>query len=522
MKKNILILIILISLNSNLRGDEKFKIPVIPQPQLTEQFPGTFKISEKTTIIASENLILRARQLKRYLEPALGFELQCSSDTRAKNTIELKLNKSLNNLGEEGYLLKITPDKIYLAASHEKGIFYGIQTLRQLLPADIFREASVRGVGWEIPCLKIEDQPRFRWRGLMLDCSRTFITKEQIKRYLEAMSLFKMNVLHMHLTDDQGWRIEIKKYPELTSVAAKFHPSFKEPLEYQGFYSQDDLKELVEFATQRNIEIVPEIEMPGHSSEIFAAFPQFSCKGDTSKIHPFSKGVGVHNEILCAGNDETFKFIDNILDEVVTLFPSQYIHIGGDEAPKKMWKECPKCQKRISEEGLKDENELQSWFVKRVEKYLNSKGKKLIGWDEITEGGLSPGATVMYWRGWVKEVPQKVAELGNNMIMTPTSHCYFDYPNEKISTEQIYSYNPVPEGFGFNEIGKVLGVQANFWSHIDRTPPRIDRQLFPRLLALSEIAWTYQNKKEWSNFRKRMYFRLKSLDILGISYFNEN
>ena len=521
MKTSHLILLILISLSSHLLSGETSTIPVIPRPQLMELTSGTFQISPATTIIVSPDLMFRAKQFKGYVEPALGYDLVINSKSTSKNTIEFRLDKSLNQLGEEGYKLEVIPGKILLIAYTGKGIFWGIQTLRQVLPSQILRSAPVKGVSWEIPCLKLEDHPRFKWRGLMLDCSRTFITKEQIKRDLESMSFFKMNVLHLHLTDDQGWRIEIRKYPELTTISSKFHDSFKEPKEYQGFYSREDMKELIEYAEQRNIEIVPEIEMPGHSSEIFAAFPQFSCKGDTARITPFFKGVGVHNEILCAGNEDTFKFIENILDEMTSLFPSQYFHIGGDEAPKKHWKECPKCQKRIVAEGLKDENELQSWFVKRIEKYLNGKGKKLIGWDEITEGGLSQSATVMYWRGWVKEVPQKVADLGNNLIMTPTSHCYFDYPNEKISTEDVYLYNPVPQGFGANQTARVLGVQANFWSHIDRTPPPIDRQLFPRLIALSEIAWTDNDKKDWNNFRTRLSQMLKSLDILGISYFNE-
>ena len=521
MKKNLIILILLISIKFNLCGVESRKIAIIPRPQLIEQTTGVFNVSITTSINLSENLSFRAKQLKGYLEPALGFDLLVSHKSGQKNNIELRLDKTLGRLGNEGYLLQITPDKILLTAFQDKGIFYGIQTLRQLLPRQILREAKAIGVNWEIPCMKIEDVPRFNWRGLMLDCSRTFISKEQIKRYLDALSFFKMNVLHMHLTDDQGWRIEIKKYPEMTKIASIFHESFQEPKEYEGYYSQEDMRELIEYGAQRNIEIVPEIEMPGHSSEVFAAFPQFSCKGDTAKIHPFFKGPTVHNEIFCAGNDETFVFLQNVLDEISALFPSQYIHIGGDEAPKAHWKTCPKCQKRILDEGLKDENELQSWFVKRIEKYLTKKGKRLIGWDEITEGGLSPTATVMYWRGWEKDVPAKVAQLGNNMIMTPTAYSYFDYPNNKITTENIYFVNPVPQGFSLEQSEKVQGVQANFWSHIDRTPPAIDRQLFPRLIALSEIAWTQNENKDWNEFNVRLGKIEQSLDIMGINYFIE-
>ncbi len=496
-------------------------IAIIPRPQLFQEKEGVFVINQGTSIMVQEELTTKANQLKNYLEPALGFELSVTSKSLSGNYIELKKDKNLVQLGNEGYKLEINPNKISLSAFSEKGIFWGIQTLRQLLPDAVLREAPVEGVNWEIPCLVIEDSPRYNWRGLMLDCSRTFIPKEEIKKYIEAISFFKMNVLHMHLTDDQGWRIEIKKYPELTQIASRFHESFNEPEEYAGFYSQDDIKELVAFAAVRNVEIVPEIEMPGHTYEVFAAYPQLSCKGDTSKIKSWMPGLGLHKEIFCAGNIETFEFIENVLDEITMLFPSQYVHIGGDEAPKDYWKTCEKCQNRIKDENLANEDELQSWFVKRIEKYLNSKSKKLIGWDEIMDGGLSPGATVMYWRSWEKTVAREIPEIKNDIIFTPTSHCYFDYTYEKISSERMYSFNPV-----FNEHnqtpGNILGVQANFWSHLDRTSPQIDRQLFPRLLALAEVGWTEKDKKDWNDFKIRLQSKLNSLEIIGIHYFKEN
>ena len=495
-------------------------LPIIPQPNNLIVNQGVFTISQEVTVLVPDYLKSRAVQLNNYLGPALGYELAITSHGK-KNGIEFRLDKNLEHLGNEGYQLSITPEKVMVTAFREKGIFWGIQTIRQLLPEQINRAATVKGVKWELPCLSMEDVPRFRWRGLMLDCSRTFIAKEEVKKYIEAMSYFKMNVLHMHLTDDQGWRLEIKKYPELTAIASKFHPSFNEPEEYQGFYSQEDIKELVEFASQRNVEIVPEIEMPGHTYDIFAAFPSLSCKGDTSKIHPWIKGEGVHNEILCAGNDQTFVFLEKVLDEVVALFPSQYVHIGGDEAPKANWKNCEKCQKRIKAEGLKDENELQSWFVKRIEKYLNRKGKKLIGWDEIMDGGLSKSATVMYWRNWDKSVAQRIPTIENDIVMTPTSHCYFDYTYKQISTEKIYNFNPVFNPDATSDPKNILGVQANFWSHLDRTPPRIDRQLFPRLLALAETGWTVPAQKDWNNFNQRMQSKFKYLEMKDIYYFGK-
>lgn len=515
-----LLLIFVLTVSAPLSGQQILNI--VPIPQKTELTNGVFKITPGTTVSTPEIFRERAKQLKWYLEPALGFDLAVVSKPEKNNCIVLKQDKNLANLGNEAYRLEISTDIITLAASHEKGIFWGIQTLRQLLPYQVLREAPVKGIKWEIPCLRIEDFPRFGWRGLMLDCSRTFISSDQVKKYIDVMSFFKMSVLHMHLTDDQGWRIEIKKYPELTKIAAKFHDSFEEPEEYEGYYSQDDIRELIEYAAQRNIEIVPEIEMPGHTTEVFAAFPNLSCKGDTAKIHPWFKGYGIHNEIFCAGNEETFEFLENVIDEVAAMFPSEYFHIGGDEAPKMHWKECPKCQKRIADEGLKDEDELQSWFVRRIEKYINSKGKKLIGWDEIMEGGLSKTATVMFWRGRMGDVPKKVAQQGNNMVMTPTTHCYFDYTYERIPSEKVYSFDPVPAEIADNNAGNVLGVQANFWSHIDRTPPRIDRQLFPRLVALSEIAWTNNDRKNWDDFKVRLQEKLKSLELLGIYYFKED
>jgi len=521
MKNSILLFALLLMLIST-GSFGQTTLSIIPKPQRLEQLPGVFNVTNTTTVLAPFQLKKIVKQLRVYLEPALGFDLNEAISSAKRNVIELKLEKQTNRFGAEAYSLVISPDKITLSAATEKGIFWGIQTLRQLLPYQINRSAVVKGVAWEIPCVRIEDNPRFKWRGLMLDCSRTFIPKEQVKKYLEAMSYFKMNVLHMHLTDDQGWRLEIKKYPELTSVCSKFHDSFKEPKEYQGYYSQDDIRELVEFAAQRNIEIVPEIEMPGHTTEVFAAFPQLSCTGDTLKIHPWTKGAGVHNEVFCAGKEQTFEFLENVLKEVADLFPSTYIHIGGDEAPKMYWKACPKCQARIKENGLKDENELQSWFVKRIEKYLNNKGKKLIGWDEIMDGGLSSSATVMYWRAWDKSVVQKIPLIGNDIVMTPTSHCYFDYTYEKISSERVYSYEPIPAGMSSDKAKKILGIQANFWSHLDRTAPRIDQQLFPRIIALAEVAWTDQDKKDWSDFKTRLDSKIKYLDIIGINYFGKN
>ena len=352
----------------------------------------------------------------------------------------------------------------------------------------------------------------------MIDYSRTFWNMSHTKKYIDAVSYYKMNKLHMHLTDDQGWRIDIDKYPALTEKASRFDTVYHEPQEREGYYSKDDIRELVRYAETRNVELIPEIEMPGHTTEVFAAYPELSCTGDTLSIHPFFKGPGIHKEIFCAGREETFRFLENVLSEVTELFPSPYVHIGGDEAPKAMWQTCPDCQKVMEEYDMKDEDELQSWFISRIEEYLNSKGKKLIGWDEIMEGGLSKTATVMYWRGRNEQTPLIAASQGNDVIMTPTSHCYFDYSYQTISTEKVYSYNPLPDNLDKQYSEHILGVQANFWSHIDRTEPKMDRQIFPRLLAMAEVGWAEGLNKNWENFNIRLKHHYKSLSLLEIYY----
>jgi hexosaminidase len=495
---------------------------LIPQAQKITIGRGYFELNSKTKISAQSDLNFRANQLKNYLEPATGFYIKIDQPGQLNNIIKLKLNKNLSSLGDEGYKLGVDSNKITIEAFSSKGIFWGIQTLRQLLSVNILRNARTDNVSWYVPRLQIEDQPRFKWRGLMIDYSRTFWNKQLTERYIDAMAYYKMNILHMHLTDDQGWRVEIGKYPELTKKASLFDTIYHEPEEMEGYYSKGDIKEIVEYARQRNIEIVPEIEMPGHSSEVFSVYPGYSCKGDTLKIQPFFKGPGIHKEIYCAGNDNTFKFLEGILSEIFDLFPSEYVHIGGDEAPKDHWKNCPLCQKRIKDYSLKDENELQSWFIKRIESFLNAHGRKLIGWDEITEGGLSKTATVMYWRSGNKDIPALALKQGNSIVMSPTDYCYFDYTYEKIPTKKVYSFNPSMAGSAIEYKDNILGVQGNFWSHINRTIPEMDRQIFPRILALSEIGWTQDINKNWDSFYSRLKRQLTALDIMGIYYHKES
>jgi len=519
MKKKLWICFLIVMLSSfkeSLAGHIQTDLQIIPRPLELTVLNGTFEMNGNIYIKADQDLIVKAEQLRAYLSPATGYLLPINKRNVGGNIVELKLLDELSSLGDEGYKINITNKRVLITAYKPQGIFWGIQTLRQLFPNEILRKAVVDNVEWILPCVNIVDKPRFKWRGLMIDYSRTFWNKRQTEKYIDAISYYKMNKLHMHLTDDQGWRIEIKKYPALTEKASKFDTIYHESREMEGYYSREDILELVRYAEARNVEIIPEIEMPGHSSSVFSVYPQFSCTKDTLSIHPFFKGPGIQNEVFCPGKEGTFRFLEDVLSELIELFPSQYIHIGGDEVPKTLWKTCPDCQKAIKENGLKDEVELQSWFVRRIEKYLNSKGKNLIGWDEIIEGGLSKTATVMFWRSGQENRLLSAINQGNDVIMTPTSHCYFDYTYERISTEKVYSFEPLSDKLENVNPEHILGVQACFWSHIDRTEPKMDRQIFPRILALAEVGWTEGLNRNWDNFKSRLKYHYKSLDLLNI------
>ena len=417
------------------------------------------------------------------------------------------LDMEKSDLADEGYTLEVRPQKIIIKASNPKGMFYGVQTLLQLLPY---------GKKATIPCMDIEDKPAFKWRGLMLDCSRTFLKIDFLKRYINAMSAFKMNILHLHLTDDQGWRLEIPKYPKLTEIGSKFEDKYNDN---GGFYTQDEIRDLIKYAQDRCITIIPEIEMPGHAVAALKAYPELSCAGGSFEIKPYMLTPGIYDDVMCPGNENTFRFVEDVLSDVIELFPSKYIHIGGDEVPKTKWKLCPQCQQRMKVEGLKNENELQSYFTKRVGAFLNSKGRRLVGWDEIMEGGLPPKATVMSWRS--VSAGADALKKGHEVVFAPTSHCYFDYPYEVTDTEKVYSYNPVPDGITEKQAKNILGVQACMWTHMARTEPDIDRQIFPRLIALSEVAWTDSAKRDYADFTTRLKPLLAILDRNKIVSYKE-
>jgi len=491
---------------------------IIPQPARMEAQAGTFALMARTEI-TFEGSEAEAQALAGTLRVATGFKLPVSPvSTLGKSPeISLRLQTSrFEKYGAEGYELSVMPNKIDITAATEAGLFYGGRTLLQLLPPEIFSTNTLNHFNWQIPCMKIADQPRFSWRGLMLDCSRTFQSVEYLHQTIDRMTVYKLNVLHLHLTDDQGWRLEIKRHPELTQQGAFFSAKYGEPPSHQGFYTQAQMREIVAYAAARHITIVPEIEMPGHSHEVIVCHPELSCAGkSTNDIFPFFKGPTTTSDIYCAGNEATIQFLQEVLDEVTDIFPSKFIHVGGDEVPKTAWQSCPRCQARMQAEGLKNVHELQSYFIRRLEKYLAGKGRRLIGWDEILEGGLAPAATVMSWRGTAGGLA--AAQAGHDVVMSPTSHCYFDYSYGAIDSARVFGFDPVA-GLPPEAAVHMLGLQANFWSHIDREPELVDRQLFPRLLAIAERGWAQDNRSEWTDYQRRAKAQLPLLQQMAIHY----
>ena len=540
MKKILLITSILISLLS-CQNKELIENPInnvtelglIPQPQEIKLQKGAFVFSKETRLVSINNIGENGSiglELMDYIWNNLNSIRLGEMGTSSVNTLIIE-QVSVNELpNDEAYILTISSENIHIKASSQNGLFYGIQTLLQLFPTVIDKEKE-----YVLPALHIKDSPQFKWRGSHLDVCRHFYPKAFIKKYIDLLAKHKMNTFHWHLTEDQGWRIEIKKYPKLTEIGSvrketivekNFDPFIGDGKEYSGFYSQEDIKEIVKYASDRFITIVPEIEMPGHSLAALAAYPSLSCTGKSFNV--LTKW-GVSNDIYCAGNDSVFVFLENILDEVLELFPSKYIHIGGDEAPKTRWENCSKCQARIKSEDLKDEHELQSYFITRIEKYLNSKGRQIIGWDEILEGGLAPNAAVMSWRG--EEGGIEAANLNHYVVMTPGKPCYFDhYQSEDKESEPlaiggynslkaVYQYNPIPSELPKDKHKYILGSQANLWTEYMPTTKQVEYMAFPRLCALSEAVWTGNRKKGYEDFILRLKeIHLKRLEKWEVNY----
>ena len=497
---------------------------VIPVPLKMEQGDGLFLLSEKTKLYT--NLQGGEAELWENYLKALPVQLKEARMKDRKQMLFLLITPKTPQLpSPESYTLSVTSQRIEIRATSGAGLFYGMQTLLQLMqPA---------GTGsYSVPSVEIEDTPRFAYRGLMLDVSRHFSTKEFIKKQIDALAYYKINRLHLHLTDAAGWRLEIKKYPLLTDFAAwRTDPTWKkwwnggrkylrydEPGASGGYYTQDDIREILEYARQHYITVIPEIEMPSHSEEVLAAYPQLSCSGEPYK-----------NSDFCVGNEETFTFLENVLTEVMELFPSEYIHVGGDEAGKSAWKTCPKCQKRMKDEHLANVDELQSYLIHRIEKFLNNHGRRLLGWDEILQGGIAPNATVMSWRG--EEGGIAAVTSGHHAIMTPGAYCYLDsYQDAPYSQpeaiggylplKKVYAYDPVPASLTAEQAKLVYGVQGNLWVEYIPTPEHVEYMIYPRMLALAEVAWSAPERKSWPDFHTRALSAVADLQKKGYHPFD--
>lgn len=514
------------------------KINIIPEPVKMKVHDGEFTIVKGASIyVGTKNKALnkQASYISDVIASISGFKLNQSTN-KAKSQIRLLIIPD-QEIGEEGYHLTIDTKGITISANNDKGVFYGLQSLLQLLP--VYRTNA----DLQLPLINVTDYPRFKWRGMMLDVSRHFFSTEAVKNYIDLMAMYKMNVFHWHLTDSEGWRLEIKKYPKLTSVGAwrKEIPGsvfYKKnqvlPLDtfsYGGYYTQEQAKEIVQYAGERNIMVIPEIEMPGHSDAAITAYPELSCTGLPQQVRSSFGGEPNALANYCAGKDSSFEFLENVLKEVMPIFPSEYIHVGGDEVNKTSWKNCKACQQRIKNESLKDEYELQSYFIKRMGRFLHENKKKLLGWDEILEGGLAPDATVMSWRG--EDGGIQAAKMHHPVVMTPVNPLYLNrYQADTLSIQQplaarysintlknVYDYEPVPAVLNEVESKYILGAQGNIWTEFIQSVPALEEMTLPRMLALSEVLWSPKPAKDWIRFNNKLYFHSKRLGGVGRSVF---
>lgn len=494
--------------------------PLIPLPLKIEPRAGTFALTAQTTLTADPANQANAVYLQAILTLPTGFPLPILENPSTHLPVIRLCTDENNLLGREGYTLAITPHTLTVTASTPTGVFYGLQTLRQLLPPEIERRAPALNPPWQIPCLNIEDTPRFSWRGFMFDEGRHFHGKETVLRLLDWMALQKLNTFHWHLTEDQGWRIEIKPFPRLTEIGAHrpgtSHSMFggSDGLPHGGFYTQEDIKTIVAYAAERHITIVPEIEIPGHSLAALAAYPELSCTGGPFEV---ATRFGIFPDIYCAGKEQTFTFLTGVLDEVMDLFPSPYIHIGGDEAPKARWKKCPACQTRIRQENLKDAHALQVYFTNRIAAYLSTHGRRALGWNQILHEGLDPQALVQYWIGRQKPILNALQQ-GRDVIMSDFRYTYLNYSYSLASLKTAYEYDPVPRGLPPQATSHLLGLESALWTEFIPTRARLDYQAFPRLLAHAETNWTPSARKNYTDFQRRLTAFLPRLDELDIRY----
>ena len=524
---------------------------ILPRPASMKVQTGQFTLRPSTVIWADRAAAPVARQLAGYLEPATGFTLRVQiGGAVPRGAIALHRDAALSRLGAEGYTLNVAADGVAARAPELAGLFYAVQTMRQLLPAAILRDAPVSPVGrgfnpasdsissadWSMPAVVIEDRPRFSWRGAHLDSARHFMPKEFVKKYIDLLALHKLNTFHWHLTDDQGWRLEIKQYPKLTAVGSCRKETLvgRQPRDQSqwkfdatphcGFYTQDDAREIVAYAKARFINVVPEIEMPGHAIAAISAYPELGISGDPMEV---ATRWGVFSDIFNA-DPATITFLQNVLAEVLQVFPSRYIHVGGDEADKAKWKASPRIQARIKELGVSDEHGLQSWFIRQMDAFLTSHGRQLVGWDEILEGGLAENAVVMSWRG--VDGGLAAARAGHDVVMTPTSHTYFDYYQSKdqareplaiggfLPLETVYAYDPVPPQLEPAFTRHVLGAQGQVWTEYMPDPKHVEYMAFPRLIALAEVVWSPKEGKDYADFLERLKTHAARLDALDVNY----
>jgi len=512
------------------------EISLIPQVKQKSHGKSSFRFKESTKLVV-ENVDQKviAVQFAELLDKASGWKSQVLiGGDEGGNQVYFKTELLMD---PEAYQLNVQKNRIEVKAAKPAGFYYAMQTLRQLLPIEIERQQKQELIEWRVPVISISDSPAYKWRGFMLDVSRHFFPKKDVLRIIDHLAMHKINTLHLHLVDDQGWRIEIKKYPKLTEVGAwrvdredqhwnsRAKQGAGEKATYGGFYTQEDIKEMVAYAQKRFITIIPEIEMPAHVTSALAAYPQFSCKGGPFTVLP--GGVWPITDIYCAGKDTTFHFLEDVLSEVIELFPSKYIHIGGDEATKTEWEKCPNCRKRIMTEKLNNVGELQSYFIKRIEKFISSKGKVLLGWDEILEGGLPAEATVMSWRGTKGGI--EAANLGHDVVMTPNTHCYFDYYQASMDKEplaiggylplsKVYQFNLIPEELSTEAAKHILGGQANLWTEYVPDLKHAEYMMFPRIAAMAEVLWSPKDSRNWEDFSRRIQLFMKRYDEIGLNY----
>ena len=510
-------------------------IAVLPQPASLTQQPGVFTLKRDTAIVTDVDSQGAGQLLAQALSNATKFGLRARSGTSApdRNTIVITTDRALTQLGEEGYQLDVTPDRIMIRSFGPAGAFYGTQTLRQLLPPQIFSQEQVSAsVNWTIPCLKIEDMPRFFWRGLMIDSARRFVPKAELMKFIDLLALHKMNTLQLHLTDDQGWRIEIKKYPKLTAVGGTRketrvgHESKSKIFDgtpVSGFYTQGDIREIVTYAKARFVNVVPEIELPGHVQAAIASYPELGVTTDATEV---STHWGVHTRLLNP-SEATIQFFQDVMTEVLTLFPSRYIHVGGDEVVKDEWKASPAVQSMMKSLSLKDEGELQNYFIRRMNEFLTQRGRRLVGWDEILQGGPSPGAVIMSWRG--TDGGTAAAKSNHDVVMAPTTYAYFDYYQSQNPTEplaiggflpldKVYGFEPVPAGLSPEEAKHILGAQGQLWTEYISNASHLEYMAFPRAVALAEVDWSQPDRKNFDDFRTRLMTHEQRLKLLGVSF----